>query len=58
MNNCAMFERNSSHEGVGRHKWSYCTKSEVFKARTRSVGATRVGGVISSEEESAATGGK
>ena len=57
MNNCAMSERKSSHEGsVGRHEVSYCTKSEASVAGTGSVGATGDGGVISSGVEETIAG--
>ena len=53
-----MSGRKSSHEAeVGRHGISYCIESEASMDGTGSIGATGVGGVISSEEESAATGG-
>ena len=59
MNNYAMAGRKSSHEGsVGRHEGSCCTESEAYVAGTGSVGATGAGGVISSEEVSAAIGGR
>ena len=47
-----MYERKSSHESsVGRHKVSCYTDSEASVAGIGSVGATGVGGVISSGVE-------
>ena len=57
MNNRAMYERKSSHEGeVGRHEVSYCIESKASMAGTGSVGATGAGGVISSKVEETIAG--
>ena len=59
MNKLARTKRKSLHEGrVGRHKGSCCTESEASMAGTGSVGVIGARGVISSEEESVAIGGK